>query len=112
MFDLEQSIAEWRRQMLAAGIKSPVPLEELECHLREDVERRVQSGGNLRAAFEAAVRQMGQPDELKFEFGKVGATRGAPARVRQAMRTLAGIPNHYQDTTMNTTDLNSNLVGR
>ena len=37
MFDLEQSIAEWRRQMLAAGIKTPVPLEELEIHLREDI---------------------------------------------------------------------------
>lgn len=35
MFDLEQSIAEWRRQMLAAGIKTPVPLEDLEIHLRE-----------------------------------------------------------------------------
>jgi hypothetical protein len=29
MFKLEQSIMEWRRQMLAAGIKAPVPLEEL-----------------------------------------------------------------------------------
>ena len=30
MFDLEQAIAGWRRQMQAAGIKTPVPLEELE----------------------------------------------------------------------------------
>jgi hypothetical protein len=37
MFDLEQTISEWRRQMLSAGIKTPVPLEELEIHLREDV---------------------------------------------------------------------------
>ena len=40
MFDLEQSIADWRRQMLAAGIKTPVPLEELESHLREEIERQ------------------------------------------------------------------------
>ena len=32
MFDLEQAIADWRRQMLAAGIKTPVPLEELKSH--------------------------------------------------------------------------------
>ena len=38
MFDLEQAIAEWRKQMLAAGIKAPVPLDELESHLREEVE--------------------------------------------------------------------------
>ena len=35
MFNLEEKISEWRKQMLAAGIRSPVPLEELEIHLRE-----------------------------------------------------------------------------
>ena len=44
MFNLEQSIAEWRKQMLAAGIKSPVPLEELEIHLREEIGRNIQFG--------------------------------------------------------------------
>ena len=39
MFDLEQSISEWRRQMLAARIPTPVPLEELEIHLREEIRR-------------------------------------------------------------------------
>ena len=42
MFNLEQSIADWRRQMLAAGIKMPVPLEELESHLREDIAQQMQ----------------------------------------------------------------------
>ncbi len=45
MFDLEESIADWRKQMLAAGIKSPVPPEELEIHLREEIERQMQPGG-------------------------------------------------------------------
>ena len=40
MLDLEQSIAEWRRQMLAAGLKTPVPLEELESHLRDEIEQQ------------------------------------------------------------------------
>ena len=43
MFDLEQSIADLRRQMLAAGIKTPVPLEELEIHLREEIEQQSKS---------------------------------------------------------------------
>jgi hypothetical protein len=29
MFNVEPAIAEWRKQMLAAGIKTPVPPEEL-----------------------------------------------------------------------------------
>ena len=44
MFDLEKAIADWRRQMLAAGIKTPVPLEELESHLREEIEQQMKSG--------------------------------------------------------------------
>ena len=37
MPDLEQRIAIWRSQMIDAGIKTPVPLDELEAHLREEI---------------------------------------------------------------------------
>ena len=70
MFNLEQSIAEWRKQMLVAGIKSPVPLEELEIHLREEIERQIKSGMEVQQAFEMTVSQMGQAKELKTEFAK------------------------------------------
>jgi hypothetical protein len=70
MFDLEQSIAEWRQQMLAAGIKTPVPLDELESHLRDDVERQVHEGLGERQAFEIAVERIGQASCLKAEFKK------------------------------------------
>jgi hypothetical protein len=39
MFNLEEAILEWRRQMLIAGITSPIPLDELEIHLRDDLEQ-------------------------------------------------------------------------
>ena len=55
MYNLEQSIEEWRRQMLTAGIKTPVPLEELEIHLREEIERHTEAGLNKSQAFQAAV---------------------------------------------------------
>src|SRR5580700_1677843 len=70
MFNLETSIAEWRRQMLAAGIKTPVPLEELEAHLREDIEQQVRAGTEEACAFEMAVRHIGQAVALKKEFMK------------------------------------------
>lgn len=70
MFDLEKSIAKWRKQMLAAGIKSPVPLEELELHLREEIERRTKFGANAQQAFEMTVAQIGDGKELKTEFAK------------------------------------------
>jgi hypothetical protein len=58
MFNLEQSIAEWRRQMLAAGIK-PDPLDELENHLREEIERQTILGLNGQKAFYFAICQIG-----------------------------------------------------
>jgi hypothetical protein len=73
MFDLEQSITNWRKQMLAAGIKSPVPLEELEIHLREEIERRVNSGLNEPEIFNSAVQKIGQAKPLKTEFKKIDA---------------------------------------
>jgi hypothetical protein len=72
MFDLEKAIAEWRQQMLAAGIKSPTPLEELECHLREEIERQIHLGLNAQAAFDLATQKIGQAGLLKIEFKKTG----------------------------------------
>jgi hypothetical protein len=71
MFDLEQSIADWRRQMLAAGIKTPVPLEELEIHLREEIERQTKSGLSEQEVFNSAVQKIGTANAVQNEFGKV-----------------------------------------
>ena len=70
MFNLDQAIAEWRRQMSAAGIKTPVPLYELESHLREDVEVGIRTGLSPEQAFETGVRRFGQPQALEAEFAK------------------------------------------
>jgi len=80
MFNLDQAIADWRQQMLAAGIKTPVPLDELESHLRDDVEQQVQSGSDEQQAFEAAVRRIGPPAALRCEFTKAGTTWGVLQR--------------------------------
>lgn len=77
MFNLDRAITEWRRQMLAAGIKSPVPLEELEGHLREEVKRQTESGVDAGQAFGNAVKQMGCPTALKAEFKKISADQWA-----------------------------------
>jgi hypothetical protein len=70
MFDLEQAIADWRSQMLAAGIKTPVPLEELEIHLREEIEQSMKLGLSVRNAFQISAQQIGQPKMLNGEFKK------------------------------------------
>jgi hypothetical protein len=74
MFNLDQAISEWRQRMLAAGIKTPVPLEELENHLRDDVEWQMKSGLTEQKAFEIAVERIGQASSLNREFKKVSST--------------------------------------
>jgi len=76
MFDLEQSIMEWRQRMLAAGIEAPVPLEELEDHLRDEFERQMVSGVSEQAAFNSAVKEIGPAYLLKPEFAKADGFLG------------------------------------
>ncbi len=87
MFDLEQSIADWRKQMLAAGIKMPVPLEELEIHLRDDIEQQMKSGLSELQAFDAAKRQLGRMDLLQNEFKKTDAVKHA--RLQKWLRSVS-----------------------
>jgi hypothetical protein len=75
MFDLEQSIGDWRKRMLAAGIKTPVPLEELEIHLREEIERQMKLGANTTDAFGIATQKIGNANALQNEFKKVAASK-------------------------------------
>jgi hypothetical protein len=70
MFNLDEAIADWRRTMLAAGIKSPAPLDELEIHLRDEIERQIKSGFTEQRAFVFATQQMGVAGMLKNEFQK------------------------------------------
>ena len=71
MRNLENDITIWRQQMFAAGINSDKVLDELESHLREDIERRIRSGANAAGVFQIAVNQFGEPQSLKGEFEKV-----------------------------------------
>jgi hypothetical protein len=70
MFDLEQSITEWRQRMSRGGVKALAVLDELESHVREDVERQMRSGVETQKAFELAVKKIGPASLLKKEFKK------------------------------------------
>ena len=88
MFDLEAQITEWRQQMRTAGINAPVPLDELEGHLRDDVEQRMGSGSSAPEALAAAIERVGPPGSLKHEFEKFGGTKEARLRKYLWSRSL------------------------
>ena len=73
MFNLDHAITEWRMRMAAGGLNTPAVLDELESHLREDVEQ-LKKGRTEQQAFEAAAMQIGQAGILKCEFAKLDET--------------------------------------
>jgi hypothetical protein len=99
MFNLEQSIADWRQQMLAAGIESPVPLEELESHLRDEIEREMRSGSSPEQAFKNAAGQIGRAEVLKTEFVKTQMP--VYEQLKRLVFSIAGVPNYQLATNMN-----------
>jgi hypothetical protein len=86
MFDLESAIAEWRRLMVAGGIKSLEVLDELETHLRDEIQRQIHSGADERHAYQTAVAGIGPASVLKAEFAK--ASSGHSRRRRTFLRTF------------------------
>ena len=78
MFELNRAVAQWRRGM-AKAIKDLVVLEEMEAHLRDDIEQRISSGATAEVAFEAAVHTFGRPELIRAEFRKVRSSGGTLA---------------------------------
>ena len=74
MADLEERIGQWRHELAESLGGSAEWLEELEGHLRDEVQRLVQAGQPMEQAFAAAVAQVGGAPALAAEFA-----RGTPA---------------------------------
>jgi hypothetical protein len=73
MFDLEQSIRDWRRTMSARLPFQRDAVAELESHLRDAVHKHQQCGLTLEDCWTASLKQLGDPDLIALEYGKVTA---------------------------------------
>ena len=85
MFNLEQAVTEWRRQMAVGGIKTQEVLDELENHLREETEQQVRFGLSGQEAFEVAAQRIGKAGVLKNEFKKLGGPSSLSSRVMMSV---------------------------
>lgn len=59
MFDLEKALASWRQSYAFKRSILPEDLDELEIHVRDQVQGLVQQGVTPQAAYQEAIRQMG-----------------------------------------------------
>ena len=81
MHNLEQLVAEWRKTMMAARAVSHETLDELENHLRENVEQLLRSGMTEPEAFEHAVAQLGGARMIASEFRKLDQSTWLPVKL-------------------------------
>lgn len=81
MPELEQLIAEWRASMNASSHASRETLDELENHLREEVEKLLRSGLSETEAFQRAVAKLGSPATLAGEFEKLRGASWLPVKL-------------------------------
>ena len=89
MFNLDQAIAEWRQHIITCGMKFSEALDEMESHLREDVEQQVHSGATEEQAFKIAVLRLGEAVALKKEFMKARETKWT--LLRKLKRAFLGV---------------------
>ena len=67
MFNLEHAISGWRRRAQREGLPPDV-IEELESHLRAEIEQQMNAGADAQAAFAIAAQLLGDTAELRQEF--------------------------------------------
>src|SRR5688572_12271521 len=101
MTDFEPRIAQWKRQVADGARLGADVLDELEAHLRDDIDSQMASGTSADQAFQRGVAHLGTPELLKQEFNKVGHANFHP--LKTFFLTLAGIPPSHPANAMNMT---------
>jgi hypothetical protein len=72
MFDLNQEIAKWRSNLTQSETLSKSDVDELESHLREEIESLKSAKLSDEEAFMIAAHRLGSPEGLADEFAKIG----------------------------------------
>ena len=88
MRDLEKQIASWRHTMTQASGRRGDVLDELEMHLRDEIDRLLRAGTASDKVFDIALGNLGAPSGLAAEFNKLLRSRHAhwlPVRLARVL---------------------------
>ena len=73
MFNVDEQIRQWRRELNNAEVCHASDLEELEIHLRDEIKNLGDKGLSNEEAFVVASRRLGDKGSLTREFAKVNS---------------------------------------
>ena len=82
MFDLNQTIRQWRENLASQPEFRAADLDELEDHLREGIAELQAAGLNQEEAFLVAARRLGDPKALASEFAMASPDQRRRFRLR------------------------------
>jgi hypothetical protein len=94
MRDLEKKISDWRHSMAQTSKHRPEALDELETHLRDEIQRLMRAGTAADEAFGLAASRLGPADAVCAEFQKLEEMRRAkwrPATFAQWACVVTGV---------------------
>lgn len=88
MFNLDDQLSKWRKQLLGGNVYSPSDIEELESHVLDSMDDLMENKElTQEEAFWVAIHRIGNVDSLNGEFGK---TNGWLLWRRRIIWLLAG----------------------
>ena len=70
MFDLEKAIKQWRKKLRKNEAMEDGYIEEMESHLRDIIEEKIELGKNEEQAFRMSTEEIGHPDQIGTEYHK------------------------------------------
>ncbi|MFH2108578.1 MAG: FtsX-like permease family protein [Chrysiogenia bacterium] len=98
MFDLEQSIKKWKRELAANPAMEEGYIAELESHLRDRVEELAGQGVAIEDAFRQVAGAMGETGKIGAEFYKAHTVRRSGRPSWQRPRFMPGLFWNYFKT--------------
>jgi len=95
MFDLDKAIAAWRQSLRYNRAFTADDLDELEQHVRDQVEALRRRGVSEKEAFQQAVREMGEYSAAEREYRKVYWGKLKRQGVRRELQWRAAMGKNY-----------------
>lgn len=80
IFNIENSIRNWKKKLRKNRTLEDGYIEELEQHLRDEIERNVNTGMSEEEAFKNAVRNVGEVEAIDDEYFKTSTTNRVSGR--------------------------------
>jgi len=75
MFDLDKEIKKWRKELRKNEAIEDGYVEELESHLRDEIDRQLNEGLSRGEAFKRAVEEIGEVENIGAEYYKTNTRR-------------------------------------